>query len=630
MQIPYNVYGGLQDNNSWYGPSQSPGGINNDDWKKVGFGDGFYCYADPKDNNIIYWQWQGGQFARAYIKTGEFKSIKPYKDESTDDLRFNWDAPIVFSRDGKRIYVGAQYLYMSTDRGDSWKRLSPDLTTDDPARQKQETTGGLTIDNSTAENHCTIITINESPLDANVIWVGTDDGNIQVTIDGGKTWSNVTGNVPGLPAKTWCSYVEPSNHDKAVCYATFDGHKSGDMNPYVYKTEDFGKTWTSLAADNLDIYIHIIKEDFVNKDLLFLGTEFGLYASIDRGLTWSRFKSDLPKVSIRDMVIHPRENDLVMATHGRGILIIDDISPLRQLNEEVLNADVMFLKSPKYAIKGGGMGFGGGGYTGDDEFRGRNPREAAIIMYYLKKRHIFGDMYIEIYNEDGEMVKKIPASKRKGINRVPWVIRKKPPKVPTSPQLVGFAMQGPTFSPGKYKVKLIKGSKTYDSEIELILNPNSMHSEEDMKIRQEALTKAYNLLEQLAFTDKQITDIIEQSDKLMENASKKEKKKLKPLHDKADKLHTSLVATKTGGITGEEKLREKLGEIYGFILFYEGRPTGSQIDRLNLFEKELKDLENVFNTMKDNDLKKVNDMLKKAGKKEIVLTDKESFFKDDN
>lgn len=626
MKKPYNVYGGLQDNNSWYGPSEKSGGIRNEDWKKVGFGDGFYAYADMHNEDIVYWQWQGGQFAKANIKTGEFKSIKPFKAEDTDELRFNWNAPVIFSRDGKRMYVGAQYLYISEDQGETWKRISGDLTTDDPERQKQETTGGLTLDNSTAENHCTIITINESPLDKNVIWVGTDDGNIQVTKDGGKTWENVTGNVPGLPAKTWCSYVEPSNHEKGVCYASFDGHKSGDMNPYVYKTEDYGQTWISLVTKELPIYIHTVKEDFKAPNLLFLGTEFGLYTSINDGKKWSRFKSGIPKVSVREVVIHPRENDLILGTHGRGILIIDNIDPLRYITEEVINSDFAFLPSEEYIIKGDMLG---GSYSGDNEFVGSNPSEAAIITYYLKKRHIFGDMTIEIYNEKDSLVDEIVAGKRKGINRVPWYIRMDPPKVPSSPQLVGFAMQGPTFAPGKYKVKVIKGSKSYESEIELILNPDSEHSDEDRKIRLHNLMKAYNLLEELAYIDKQFTDITEHIEKYSDKLSKKDKKKLSALADKCTEYHKILVATKKGNITGEEQMRERLGELYGFIMYYRGKPTNSQIDALELLEKELRKIEAELETIKKNDLVTVNAIFEKNEIKQIELISKEAFLKED-
>ncbi len=625
MQKPYKVYGGLQDNGSWSAPTQSSGGINNYDWQSTGFGDGFYVYADQEDPNIIYWQWQGGQIARANLKTKEFRSIKPYKDSATNDLRFNWNTPVVFSRNGKRVYVASQYLYISENKGNSWKKISPDLTTNDPERQKQESTGGLTLDNSTAENHCTVITINESPIDSKIIWVGTDDGNIQITRDAGKTWENVIKNIPNLPEKTWCSYVEPSAFDKAVCYATFDGHKSGDKKSYLYKTTDYGKTWVSLVSKNLETYNHIIKEDLVNPNLLFLGTEFGLYVSIDGGKVWSRLKSEIPKVSIRDMVIHPREQDLILATHGRGILIIDDISPIRQLSNEVINSDITFLKSRKNYIRG--MSFGGS-YSGDDEFTGRNPMEAAIITYYQKKRHVFGDMYIEIYDNNNKLVDKLPAGKRKGINKVPWFYRKKPPKVPSSPQLANFAMVGPTYAPGTYKVKLIKEDKTYESEIEILLDPNSPHSEEDRKLRHKTLTNAYDLLEKLAFIDKQIVDIYDGAKKTEKEISKNKVEKVKLLADKTNNMHKRLVATKKGNITGEKKIREELSELYGFVLFYKGKPTDSQINSLNYLEKEISGIEKELITIKKKDLSVVNQILLQNKKKEIKITSKEEFYKE--
>ncbi|MBN1253148.1 MAG: hypothetical protein JXR51_13060 [Bacteroidales bacterium] len=626
MQSPYNVYGGLQDNGSWYGPSKSPGGITNYDWKSIGFGDGFCVYSDPKDNNIIFWQYQGGEIARAYAKTNEFKSIKPYKTAEIEDLRFNWNTPVIFSRDGERMYVGSQYLYVTENKGDSWKRISPDLTTDNPQKQMQEKSGGLTIDNSTAENHCTIITINESPLDKNIIWVGTDDGNIQVTKDGGKTWANVIQNISELPVNTWCSYIEPSNFDKSTAYATFDGHYNNDMNPYIYKTTDFGKTWISLSDNNLNTNNHIIKQDFINKNLLFLGTEFGLYVSINDGKLWSKFKGNVPNVSIRDMVIHPRENDLILATHGRGILIIDDISPLRNLKEETLNSDLTFLKSNDYIINDLGMTQN---FEGDDEFRGQNPPEAATITYYMKKRHIFGEMYIEIFDKDGNNIKKLPAGNRKGINKVVWRLRKKPPKVPASPQLAGFAMQGPLYPAGEYTVKLTKGEDVYESKINIKLNPNSPHSESDRIFRAKVVNQAYDLLEKLAFIDAQITDIRDKSKTEAKTASKSLSKKLNTLYDKMETLHKELVATKEGDITGEEKLREKISQLYGYIMFYKGKPTDSQVQRLKDLEKIIEQKNNYLNDLINNDLAKINKSLLNEKKSEIKIISKEDYFKED-
>ena len=237
---PYNVYGGLQDNGSWVGPSQSPGGITNSDWKSVGYGDGFNVIPDPVDKNIIYWQYQGGNLMRYYKSSSEIKEIKPFTDNPDEKLRFNWDTPISFSPTNKGVmYVGSQYLYRTSDRGDSWEKISPDLTTNDPEKQKQEESGGLTIDNSTAENHCTIYTISESPKDSKIIWAGTDDGNLQVTDNDGASWSDVTSNIQGLPKNTWCAKVQASNHDARTAYVVFDGHRNGDKKVYVYKTTRF-------------------------------------------------------------------------------------------------------------------------------------------------------------------------------------------------------------------------------------------------------------------------------------------------------------------------------------------------------------------------------------------------------
>src|SRR5918998_5023817 len=288
MARPYNVYGGLQDNASWYGPSSAVGGVQNKHWRSVYGGDGFWVFEDPSDPDYVYAEYQGGNLARVNRRTLETRDIKPLP-RAGEEFRFNWNTPIHTSPTQKgTIYFGSQFLFRSRDRGDSWERISPDLTTNDPAKQRQEQSGGLTIDNSSAENHTTIYAISESPRNAQVVWAGTDDGNLQVTRDGGKSWANVVKNVPGLPANTWVSYVSASNFDEATAYATFDGHMTGDMKTYIYRTSDFGKTWTPLASADTEGFAHVIKEDTVNRDLLFLGTEFGLFVSLDGGRQWAR------------------------------------------------------------------------------------------------------------------------------------------------------------------------------------------------------------------------------------------------------------------------------------------------------------------------------------------------------
>ncbi|MEW6731748.1 MAG: glycosyl hydrolase, partial [Acidobacteriota bacterium] len=438
LNRPYNVYGGLQDNGSWMGPSQSPNGIENKDWRNLGYGDGFWVFPDPLDKDIVYCEYQGGKMLRHHRSTGEIKTIPPLPKEGEPDYRFNWNAPIALSPNNPNvIYVGAQYLFRSTNKGESWERISEDLTTNNPEKQKQLESGGLTVDNSSAENHCTIFAISESPKDEKVIWAGTDDGNLQITLDGGKTWTNVVKNLPGLPANTWCSGIEASHYDKAVAYAVFDGHQTGDMKTYVYKTTDSGQTWRSISTDAIKGYAHVIREDLVNPNLLFLGTEFGLFITLDGGQQWAQFTGKFPSVAVRDIVIHPRESDILIATHGRGLYIIDDIVPIRKITPQILQSNVAILESrPSIASLPAQVQ----DFPGDDEFVGSNLREVAYITYYLKDRHVFGDFKIEIYDSDGKLITTLPAGKRRGINRVEWFMRLKPPKTPPAPTLAGGAL----------------------------------------------------------------------------------------------------------------------------------------------------------------------------------------------
>ena len=624
---PYNVYGGLQDNGSWYGPSASPNGINNFDWENVGYGDGFNVTADPSDNNIIYWQYQGGEINRFYRDTREFKDIMPLADKSTEEFRFNWNTPMVFGPSGA-LYVGAQYLFRSTNRGDSWKRISPDLTTNDKAKLQQEKTGGLTIDNSSAENHCTIYWISESPLDSNTIWVGTDDGNLQLTTDGGDSWSNTASNIPALllPPGTWCSHVNASNFDKATLFATFDGHRTGDMHPYVFKTSDYGKTWQPLADTAVKGFCHVIKQDLVNPDLLFLGTEFGLYVSIDGGKSWTRFKGKVPKVPVHDIAIHPVTNDLVLATHGRGILIIDDLTPIRQLKPDMLTKELVFLDSRPFEL-----GYLGGEQRmeGDDSFTGNNPPTSCMITYYMSKRHVFGDMYIEVYNEKDSLIKTLPAGKRKGINRVEWQLMMDPPKVPSSVQLLGQALAGPTFPPGIYKIKILKGENTYQGQVQVVWDPASRHSAADRDLRQAQLMKAYNMLEELAFIDRQITDIRDKAKATAAIATKSStRKSLEELSARMDKLHAEIVPIQEGQITGEERLRERVANVYGSIMGYQGRPTDSQVERLDVLEKDVKGYNLQLQEVISTELPAINSMLEKEGLTPISVITYTEFSKE--
>ena len=624
---PYNVYGGLQDNGSWVGPSEGIGGVSNADWESVGYGDGFNVLPDPSNRNILYWQYQGGNLMRFHKRTREIKEVKPFSDDADEKLRFNWDTPINFSPTKSGVlYVGSQYLFRTTNRGDSWEKISPDLTTNDPEKQKQEESGGLTIDNSTAENHCTIYTISESPKDSKIIWAGTDDGNLQITQDDGNSWTDVTPNIPGLPASTWCAKVQASNHDARTAYVVFDGHRNGDKKVYVFKTTDLGKTWTSLATEEIETFARTITEDLVNPDLLFLGTEYGLYVSIDGGQNWVRFEGKVPKVPIYEMVIHPTENDLVIATHGRGIMIIDNITPLRLLTDEVLASELTIFPSEPYTITNPKFA---SGLSGDQEFWGSNPSSAAVITYYMQKRHVFGDMSIEIYNSEGELVKTLPAGKNKGINFVEWAVRKKPPRVKAaSPTLAFRTAFGPTFPPGDYTLKIKKGENVYEGKITLQSDTEAGHSAEDMKLQFETLNQSYTLLENIAFTDRQVTDMME---KLNSVKSKVENDKLKEeittLSEKLETMHKELVATSPNRLSGEIKLSEKVADVYSGIINYLGKPTDSQIQRLNLLEGVYSDYRKELDSILSDKIPGLNSQLKDSGLEEIKFISREDYDK---
>lgn len=588
---PYNVYGGLQDNLVWYGPSRYPGGIPPSRWTSMLFCDGFWTFVDPTDEDIVYMECQGGWMFRTRKSTRELKDVKPTPGEGEPKYRFNWNAPIFLSPSRPdTIYFGAQYLFRSRDRGESWERLSPDLTTNDPTKQRQEDSGGLTRDNSTAENHCTIFTIAESPKAPDVLWVGTDDGNLQVTRDGGKSWTNVAGNVPGVPKGTWVSRVEASPFDAATAFATFDGHMTGDMTTYVYKTADYGKTWTSLATPELKGYAHVVKPDVVNPSLLFLGTESGLFVSLDGGASWAAFRAGLAAVAVRDLAIQPREGDLLIATHGRGIYILDDLQPLRGLTPKILDSDFAFLPSRPAVLSIPPAPENG--WSGDGNFQGRSLPEVATISYYLKKRHIVGDLKLEITGPDGKPLSTLPGGKRRGGNRVAWAMRGAAPRyAPGTGLIPNFgSMTGPRVLAGTYKVKLIKGKESYTDALTLVYDPRSDVSDADRKLQYETAWKLHGLVEGLTALVARITDARDQTRTRAEAlpAGDRLRRKLEVFADELERQRTDLVSTAQGeGISGEEKLREELGMLYGNVNSSEQRPTASQLSRMAVLAREL-------------------------------------------
>src|SRR3989449_7209599 len=492
---PYHVYGGLQDNSSWVGDSSYPGGVTNSRWENMFNGDGFWVFEDPSDRAYLYAEAQGGEIGRVNRYTHEARPIQPLPNYGEKKLHFNWNTPIQMSPNEKgTIYIGAQFLFRSRDHGQSWERISPDLTSNNPEKQKQEESGGVTVDNSAAEMHTTIYSISESPRDGQTIWVGTDDGNLQVTRDGAKSWTNVAGNVPNLPKASWVSWVEASLYDAGTAYATFDRHTFGDMEPHVFKTTDYGKTWTPIVAVDSGVrgYAHVIKEDTVSPSLLFVGTEFGLWISLDSGKHWAKYKGhEFPNVAVRDIVVHARESDLVVATHGRAISIVAYITTLRTLTPEAIEHDAVFLQAKPAQQR---LPANGGWVEGDESFTGPSRPTDAFITSYQNKRHIFGKMKLEIFDSQGRLVDTLPPNSRRGISRVEWPMRLKAPHVPPAATAAFEAAQGPRVLPGTYTVKMTRGKETYSTPLVLELDPRAKFTLEDRKLEFDAAMRLHRLL----------------------------------------------------------------------------------------------------------------------------------------
>ena len=619
LEWPYNVYGGLQDNGSWMAPSRSSGGIFNSQWRNIGYGDGFHSLPDPTDPNVVYVEYQGGQILRFHRDTGQIKHIKPYPAAGEPDLRCSWNTAMHTSRlHPGTLYVGCQFLLRSTDQGDSWERISPDLTTNDPARQRQKQSGGLSIDNSTAENNTTIYTISESPLLAGVLWVGTDDGNVQLTRDGGASWSEVGANIEGVPAGHWVSFVEASPHDAATAFVAIDGHRSGDPAPYLFKTEDFGATWTSLVTAQLDGWAHVVRQDLVNPELLFAGTERGLFLSIDGGARWARFAGGIPEVPVRDVDVHPTEHDLIVATHGRGIYILDDLTPLRALTAETLEAKLALLPSrPAVQFLGGQTQ----SFTGDQDFVGATLGEVASIFYYQAKRHLFGDMKVEIFDRDGELISTLPAGKRRGINRVDWPMRLDLPKMPPA-TVLAFVFQGPRVPEGTYTYRITKGKETFEGEIELVPDPRGDFSAEDRALQQTTALALYDDLEDLTYVVDALIDLDEQADARRADAPAAAAKRLLAYSDELEALRSTLVSTSDAGwLSGDEQLRERLADVFAGIAGYDGRPTQSQVDRAAMLSGQLDEAKGKFAELTGAGLEALNRRLDEP----LVLMSREAW-----
>ncbi len=629
---PYNVYGGLQDNGSWRGPSQSTGGIENRDWDNVGGGDGFWVQPDSENPEFVYSESQGGLMSRQNTRTNQSQFIQPQEVKGDAKYRWNWNTPLVKSPMNRKVlYCGAQFLFKTTDQGRSWTRISPDLTTNDTLKQKQAASGGVTVDNTSAENHCTIFSIAPSPLDENLIYVGTDDGNIQVTRDGGKNWELISKNIPGVPAGTWVSRVEPSHFDKNTAYATFDNHAYGDLRTYAARTTDGGKTWTSISTDKaLQGYAHVIAEDLVNRNLLFLGTEFGLYISIDGGENWVLYKAKLPEyVAVRDIVVHPKTNDLVLATHGRGVFIVDDISPFRRLNAELLQKDLVMLPTRPTPIT---TGHYGQSFPNTGSYAGPNASELATVQYYLKDRLNTGDVTVEVYDPSGKLLASMPGTKRKGLNFVRWDMRAAAPKAAKGVLVQGepgvyAGFIGQTNLPGEYKIKIKAGD--FADEGTLVLTPDPLQPELDYAKKRATSDEFFSMVEDLSLLEAQVRNLKDSTDQRLAVAKdKKLKANLTQLSTSLQTFRKTLTETiESKGITGEQQLRARIGKLYVFTEFTDEMPATSMTEGGKALRTELQAAQTKAEGLFKKDLAALNTGLQKEKLRSLRVIDRAEWLR---
>lgn len=435
FQKPYHVCGGLQDNYSWCGPSSTTqsSGIGNEDWITVQGGDGFYNRIDPSDHNIIYAESQDGNLSRRDLRTSESKSIRPTEPTDTEPrYRFQWNSPLMISpHDPHTIYYGGNHLFKSTDRGDNWEVLGEDLTTG--AERDKQTILGKAVDSATLSRHDGVVAwpcitaIAESPVKAGTLWVGTDDGNVQMSRDGGKTWTNVVSHVMGAPKGGYVSRIEPSYKDAGTAYISFDNHRTADYGIYIFRTTNYGDSFQRITNGIPPEAgtVHVIREDPVNPNLLFAGAEFGMFVTFDRGANWRRMKNGLPTVPVFDIQIHPRDHDLILATHGRSIWIMDDISALEQLNDDILKTDLKIFNS-RPGIEWKMTDYRG--FTGTNLFLAPNAPTGVAVDYFAKAA---GPVRVTVADATGKQIRQANARAEAGvINRYIWDMRTDPPVPP--------------------------------------------------------------------------------------------------------------------------------------------------------------------------------------------------------
>ena len=643
MDWPYNVYGGMQDNGSWRGPAYvwRAGGIRNAYWEELFFGDGFDVVPHPGNSRFGYAMSQQGNVGRYDLVTGHTQLIKPVHPKG-EYLRYNWNAAIAqdpFDEDA--IYYGSQYVHYSTDRGNNWEIISPDLTTNDPEKQKQHESGGLTYDATGAENFTTIIVIEPSPLDRNVIWVGTDDGNVQVTTDRGKTWKNVANKIYGAPKGSWIPQINASTFDKESAVVVINNYRRNDWNPYVYKTDNYGKSWKSIA-DEEDVWGYALSyvQDSIEPNLQFLGTEYGLYLTIDNANTWTKWTNGYPTVSTMDLKIHPREHDLVIGTFGRAAYILDDIRPLRAMAASKTNLmkKPLHLFEPPTAVMAINRQASGTRFEANAIFSGENRRGGAMLSFIfnpkkdekLKKDKKSSEegkkqkVKMEVLDDNGDVIRTVKHDVKQGLNRIYWGLRHKGVRSPNArrAQQNGREPGGRPVLPGSYTVRLSARQDTTFQVVDVISDPRvgikARNLERLIPIyeRQMEITKSVTaMIDRIREAKKTVESVNKMLD-LKKKKHKALKKTSKAITNSLDTLQHLIVNRRglQGIVRSPDILSAKVGAIgrylysnitgpndtHSYLLNYAESETEKVLEKVNAFFND--DWEEYQSNVEDADL----------------------------
>jgi photosystem II stability/assembly factor-like uncharacterized protein len=475
--MPYNVYGGMQDNGNWFGPGYTwkRGGIRTLYWQYLVGGDGFYISPDTENSRFGYGTSQGGNLYRYDKVSGYYQSIKPRGNGTKTPLRFNWNAGFAKDPfDSKSLYYGSQFLHVTHDKGATWETISADLSTNNPAHQKGDY-GGLTLDISGAEMYNSILAISPSALDKKTIWVGTDDGQVQLTKDGGKTWSNLTKNVEGMPEEGWIAQIKASEHKNGAAWMVVNNYRKGDYAPYLFKTDDFGEHWVRMADESqVKGYALSILQDPVQPNLIFLGTENGLWISIDEGEHWVQFKNGFPSVSTMDLALQQRESALIVGTFGRAIWVLDDLLSLREIAANNVNEGITALPmNDAVQVKGLFIAPPGNIWSGfHTTFEGENKVfQKTQIPFYLTSKPVEGqEIEAHIYNSQNELIKTVTYQpKDQGLNYMIWNLDEASNTLPGA--WINDETRGIPVLPGEYKVVLKYGELTDNTTVKVISDP---------------------------------------------------------------------------------------------------------------------------------------------------------------